>query len=233
MLTLACVDPNFILFVLLLMPLVPIGLCFYLYAPLSFGVKALAKGPLHGRPLALFAAALGIGVAVSAVGGLALYFISGSWMHEFNTVYFAGAGLFGWLCWNLNSSTRNAKAHFDERLRKARGIPMPAKPKFQIWFQDLTVAILCLGTGLALGRSYANTSCFTTQEFLLLASYLLMASVVALLVAVDVCRRSATGHDAIKRAGIFASIFALFPLTLPAAIPAWWMWRRALKAQTL
>ncbi len=234
MLTLGCMSfgPLEIVIILGVMALGSSGLTFFLYWPVKLGVDALAKGPLLGKPLGLFCVALAGAAGMVGLSGLLAGWVQNhDHRHEFDFIGILLASLAGMAGWvyllaRWYSERQNRKR--EEILRKQRGeAPLPT-PRFQVWFQDLWVAMLCYGAGLALSNQWAVSENWHTREFIMLAAYLFGAGVIGLLVSVDICRRSEHGQSSLKRAGIFTGIFTLFPLTLPLAIPAWWVWRRAL-----
>lgn len=104
----------------------------------------------------------------------------------------------------------------------------PPRGPFQFWTQDLLLALLCYGAWLALlSSSFITDAC----PFLIRAGYLLVAETLALLFAIDLSRREDWTRAPLHRGLVFILAFALFPLTLPLALIAWWRWRRTLVFQ--
>lgn len=213
---LACMGGGDILIVLALILGGGILLQVLAYLPYRWAMNALARGSLFGKPLALFVASVGglffcsfgmliaVGVLMS---GNALQILTGV-LSIGGAFSFFALGV-GWL--------------------KSREPMTSAKLPFQVWFQDMIVAMICYGAGLTIIAAAGNFNSGRAEEFLPWAVYLLLAGTCGLFAAVDVSRRSELAQRPGTRAGLFVAIFTVFPLTLPLALLAWWRWRRSLK----
>jgi ABC-type Na+ efflux pump permease subunit len=212
-----------ILFILAVMSFGSVGMLFIFYWPYRLAMNALAQGPLMGKPLALFTTAfLGAVVWCGAIwAGMVTAFeiknAFGVWMF----VLLGAAGTVGWLIMLV--------AWLAGRKRAVQSEKPPPPPKLQVWAQDLVVAMLCYGAGLALLAQYFGQNRSHMDDFLCWAVYLFIAGSFGLFVAADLCRRTETGQKPAARAGIFVAIFTLFPATLPLALLAWIRWRRGMK----
>lgn len=107
----------------------------------------------------------------------------------------------------------------------------PSRGPFQLWAQDLLIALLCYGADLALLSVVFDSYRFRVEELAGWPLYVLISGACGLLFAVDLCRRQNWSQTPAKRAAVFVAIFTLFPLTLPLALMAWWRWRRLLQLQ--
>jgi len=209
---------------LLAIPIAGAGLLFFCYWPYKAAIAGLAKGSLMGRPMALFCAAMLGGLAWCACFCAAIVFLlkipPGGGVFLLVALSLAGGigwavMLFAWL--------------FGRKQPMPAMFPQTPKPKLQIWAQDLVVALLCYGTGLSIlnlifeGKDQSHMDTFLSWAF-----YLLVAGTIGLLISADVCRRSASGQEPVKRGAIFVMVFTLFPLTLPFALIAWQRWRKGL-----
>lgn len=107
----------------------------------------------------------------------------------------------------------------------------PERGPFQIWTQDLIIAVLCYGAGLALLHVVFGSYHIRVDGLLGWPLYMFIASASGLFFAADLCRRQTWGQTPTKRAAVFVAVFVVFQLTLPLALLAWWRWRRVLKLQ--
>ncbi|HYG74683.1 MAG TPA: hypothetical protein VEK08_06750 [Planctomycetota bacterium] len=218
----ACMSGPDILILLAAITLAPTGLVFLTYWPYRWAMNALACGPLFGKPLALFAAAIGGAVLwIGSVAGITTSVISAGGN---GFVALAIVGAVGSLCFLVFIIAW--------LLRPRSQVSAPtngnATPPLQVWMQDLIVALLCYGAGLTIISAVNNFDRNRADEVLPYAIYLMVAGTFGLLAALDVSRHSEAGQRALPRAGIFVGIFTLFPVALPVALLAWWRWRRAL-----
>jgi len=217
-LPIACISGGDILVLLAIMAGASIGLLFLTYWPYRWAMNALARGPLFGKPLPLFVAALAGGIA----------WVAGTWgtasvlFHGGDEMWLAAIGGIGaiTLCGMII-------VWLATRKKSDVAAPAPVQP-IQVWMQDMIVAVLCYGAGLTLISAFTDFDRNRAEEVLPYALYLMIAGTIGLFVSLDVSRRSPLGQQALPRAGIFISIFTIFPATLPVALLAWWRWRRAI-----
>lgn len=107
--------------------------------------------------------------------------------------------------------------------------PVGSKPKpggsMQLRLSDLVLTGICYGLGLAV-VAYIQPG--EGKAFLAGAAYLLVAELLGLIAAMDVCRKTHQlyRNDLLQRSCIFLIFFLIFPLTLPAALLAWGRWSR-------
>lgn len=223
---LACVSGFQILIMLGVMLIGGLVLFAVSLIPYRHATRALAGPDKHLSPAQVFAAtaALTLLWAGSLVGIVALL------VHQLTTtsgVLICGAAgailLMGLLVFNANAE-RPKIAHDARNARAQRG-------PFQIWAQDLFIALVCYGAGLAIVSKLFGPDASRISEFLPWAIYVLFAGTLGLIFAVDFCRRETGTQAASKRALVFVVVFTLFPVTLPLALMAWWRWRRTLELQ--
>ena len=220
----ACLGGFDILMILGVITVGAFGMLFFSYWPYRAALNALARGPLAGKPAALFILALlGAALWIAATWGFMVSVMS---INERKTmplfVLLGLAGTIGWfvlLVGYLSGRKRRADVAAEK---------LSAVPRFQVWFQDLLVALLCYGSGMTILAAAGDFNRSRADEFLPWAVYLFVAGSLGLLIATDVARRSAFCQRPLPRAGFYVAIFALFPLTLPVALLAWWRWRRTL-----
>jgi hypothetical protein len=95
----------------------------------------------------------------------------------------------------------------------------------QLRLTDLILTAICYGLALGVLKLFKPGS---DPIFFVGAGYLLVAEILGLLAAMDVCRktRKRYSNDVLQRSCIFLIFFLVFPLTLPAALLAWGRWAR-------
>lgn len=196
------------------------GLLFFTYWPYRAAMNNLARGPLFGKPLALFIAAM-VGCAVW-LGGTWMIIVAALSLQKGLEGPLIVLGVMGSLGWMVLLAAWLST-------RRRREIPAAPVAPMQVWFQDLIVAVLCYASGLTIVAGFNGFNPARAEEFFPPAIYLLAAGSFGLFVALDLSRRSAWGQEPLKRASIFVGIFTLFPVTLPAAVAAYWRWRRAIR----
>lgn len=190
--------------------------------------EGLARGAYFGRPVALFG--IGIGGAMlpavlvlkGVVPGLIIECPTARLLMAMSVAILGGTWALMVLNWSRNRLQETPESFPIENTLGAL--------RLQLWFQDLLIAALCFGFGAALVTSiFKDINQQTPHLMLQVLLYLFIAGSFGMFVAADVSRRSAFGQNAPMRAGIFVTIFFLFPLCLPLAAVAWWLWRGALK----
>jgi len=229
MLVLACVDP---IQILLMLGIVFVGTPILFAAsliPYRKVLKALAKSDTHYSPAVLFGATLGVtllwaGVLATIVAIFAKNLDRGG----YGVLYcgaFGSAVLLMYLQANSGSTKKNRD--FPAVARNVQ----PQRGPFQVWAQDLFIALVCYGVGLLILSKVMGPDTRHMDDFVRWAMYVLLAGTIGLLFAADFCRSQEWTQLPQKRAMIFVSVFTIFPLILPLGVMAWWRWRRALSLQ--
>lgn len=228
MLVLACVDPIQILLMLGIMFIGGPMLFAASLIPYRKAVKALARSKTHHSPAVLFGATLGLTLLWAGVLAMIVAIFANNLDNDGYAVLLCG--LFGsvmLLSVLLTQLDQPEKHEFPVGSRNVQ----PQRGPFQIWAQDLFIALLCYGAGLAILSKVIGPDTRHMDDFVRWAMYVLLAGTIGLLFAVDFCRRQEWTQLPQKRAMIFVSVFTIFPLILPLAVMAWWRWRRALSLQ--
>jgi len=223
--TLACMSGSAMLVILAIMAFGGLVLFFITLVPYRYALRAIAKSRTDFSPASLFGATL----CVTLIWAGALYLTVGLFSDSLDKQELAVAfcGSLGSVLMLLFLLLRSNPGKTNEKGAIADDTSKP----FQIWAQDLFIALVCYGAGLAILSAVFNYDRSRVYEFLPWAVYVLLAGSMGLLFAIDLCRRQAWTQIPAKRAGVFVAVFTFFPLTLPLAMLAWWRWRRALTLQ--
>jgi len=194
------------------------------YIPYRYAVRKLAQSSTPRSPARLFAATLCMTLIWASVLALLNFlFLDHDSKGQVLMGFCATLGSLVFLLFLLLKSAPGASSGSISGVRE-RGA-------FQIWAQDLFIALLCYGAGLAILSALFQYDRTRAYEFLPWAAYVFLAGAVGFLFAVDFCRRQDWTQMPLKRATVFIAVFTFFPLILPLALLAWWRWRRALTLQ--
>lgn len=219
--TLACMGGIDIFLILGIMFLAGVGLFAVSFIPYRFAIRKLAQSETKRGPAALFGATLCITLAWAGI----LYLLNVSFVAHDNKQQIAigFCATLGSLMMLLLLLLKSNPAE------SGTTSTVTQHGRFQIWAQDLFIALVCYGAGLAILSAVFGYDRSRTDEFLPWAGYILLAGTTGLLFAIDLCRRESWAP--LKRAIVFVVVFTFFPLILPLALLAWWRWRRALTLQ--
>jgi len=103
------------------------------------------------------------------------------------------------------------------------------KGGMHLQLSDMLLTAVCYGIGLSVVLYFQPDE---SNGFVAGAAYLLVAEMMGLLAAMDVCRKTHYKNDLVQRSSIFLIFSLLFPLTLPAALLAWKRWSNGLSGRT-
>lgn len=221
--TLACMGGPEIFIILGIVFVASIGLFVLSYIPYRYAIRKLAQSDTKRGPAVLFGATLCITLAWAGI----LYLLNVSFVARDNKQQIAIG-----FCATLGSLMMLLLLLLKSNPADAGTTStVTQRGRFQIWAQDLFIALVCYGAGLAILSAIFGYDRSRTDEFLPWAGYILLAGTTGLLFAIDLCRRETWSQTPLKRAMVFVAVFTFFPLILPLALLAWWRWRRALTLQ--
>lgn len=194
-------------------------------------IAKLAQGYLRNHPLALFSVSLAMGVV--PVGVVVWWLLPRAVLplcgHIQGLLLVSGGILGGvWIAMLAHWLAHREELRASVEQNAAEGF-VTDEPRKSVWLQDLVLAVLCYGFGVFVLTELPWFKGHDPHTLFYAGGYLLLAGAFGLYVALDVCGRSAWGQAAMLRAGVFVTLFFLFPLVLPMAYFAWKQWRKALK----